>query len=932
MKRIVKVVWMAMCVVAMAFGPLFARGRMNTARAQSVDDIFYANGQKYGILIGLSQVGVLAYEDVTAQQVAAFADQQGLSLARQIEGGLFILGLPQPRDRAGIVDLARELRRVGDKIVAQAGLVAQLPQSEAPLVISDHFVAQFGDNVSQADIDKLNADNAVQIVMENPFVHNQFLLAATPGSPGDALTLANRYQEHALVSFGHPDFIRQIDLRETIPSDTLFANQWTHRNTGASGGTVDADADTSWAWDITRGSASTVIAIIDDGLEITHPDLSPNAWVNPGETAGDGLDNDGNGFIDDINGWDFSACATTPGPGCGDNNTTAGRHGTSVAGVAAARGDNSLGVTGACTTCRLMAVRASLTNVASSFVEGLALDYARTKGAAVINNSWGYPIGTPATTNVVNAANNAATLGRGGLGSVVIFAMNNPAVNDCIGATPDISSLPNVIGVSRATNQDRFNSGGFGNCMDLLAPTHGGTLWVPTTDRTTTTGYNNTNPIGGCPSVEPAPPPANARDYTLCFNGTSAAAPLVAGISGLVLTANSGLTRLQVQRMLQDTADKIQDSTGRYATNTGFSTPATGQATHGFGRVNAFEAVRVAAPGAVGGRAGVDIFLRDNRLDWGNTTGYQGQQPSNTLFEPVRGVIGHWESVDIKIDAAPFGVAPTTSAAFDAFADEAPEAGEVNRVYVRVHNRGPVAAASVTVKLHWVQFGTALPPLPADFWTAFPADSADTSQIHPLGAQTIINLGYSGASVAGGAGDGSQIVQFNFPAPEISPSLPNHYCLFAVIDSPQDRVDPLSRARLVIDDITPNDNNVTHRNVQLVNTRSVREFNRAFYMRNPLPKTAHIVLTLANPDILEQGWEIIPEGFVFGQPMTMEAGKEVLVGLKVVAPGAGQRGEVRIVQTEFNPQQEPGQATLIMGGLNLQFEPTYWAYVPVVAR
>ena len=304
--------------------------------------------------------------------------------------------------------------------------------------------------------------------------------------------------------------------------------------------------------------------------------------------------------------------------------------------------------------------------------------------------------------------------------------------------------------------------------MDVLAPSAGtntvasgrGTLWAPTTDRQGNHGYNNNNASAICPSADPTAPPANATDYTLCFNGTSYATPLTAGVVGLMLTANPNLTRGQVQQLLQDTADKIEDSAGAYATDNGFSSPATGTATHGWGRVNAAEALRVAAPVAQGGQGGVDIFLRDNRLDWGNT-----EQPSNTLFEPARGFIPHWRSEDIKVDAPPYQMPPTTGLAFENFIDETPSAvaGEVNRVYVRVRNRGPVTAGTVNVKLHWTQFGSALPALPTDFWSSFPADSSDTSQWRPLDCSgtassvcTLTNLAYSGSSVANTAADGAR--------------------------------------------------------------------------------------------------------------------------------------------------------------------------------
>src|SRR5262249_44726592 len=117
-------------------------------------------------------------------------------------------------------------------------------------------------------------------------------------------------------------------------------------------------------------------------------------------------------------------------------------------------------------------------------------------------------------------------------------------------------------------------------------------------------------------------------------------------------------------------------------------------ATHSWGRLNAFEAVRIATPVAQGGKGGVDIPVRDNRLDRGNTG-----QPSYVTFEPTRGFIGFWQSMDIKVDAPPYQT-PPTAATSDAFVDENPSAipGDINRVYVRVRNRGPVTASSVTVK------------------------------------------------------------------------------------------------------------------------------------------------------------------------------------------------------------------------------------------
>ncbi|MCP4290077.1 MAG: S8 family serine peptidase, partial [Gammaproteobacteria bacterium] len=779
---------------------------------------------------------------------------------------------------------------------------------EPVAITSDQFIVQFNPGVSQADIDTLNADNGVAIMMPNPYMQNEFLLKVTNASDVDGLKMANRYHENSLTDYAHPNFIVPLALRETIPDDPLFANQWHHQNSGASGGTVDADVDTPLAWDITLGRNTTVIAVIDDGFDMGHPDLTPNY---------------------DTGGWDFTGCDSAAATlGCGDSDPSPGDgedHGTAVAGVAAARGGNGIGVSGSCPNCRLMPLRRGN----SRWADALAFDYARTSGAHIITNSWGYALDTVAgVPNVIRAINRAANAGRGGLGSVIFFAMSNANWDDCIGGTPDISSRQNVIAISASSNFDRkVRESAFGNCMDLLAPTHrgynppfAGTLNIVTTDRQGDAGYNNSNPLSGCPSTEPGPPPANARDYTFCFRGTSSATPLVAGVAGLILSAEPDLTRLQVQRVLQDTTDKIEPGTAVYSDTTGFSSPPTGQASHGYGRVNAFEAVRVVAPVANDGKGGVDIFMRDNRLDWGNTTGYLGEQPSSVLFEPTRGFIPWYESVDIKVDSPAWGYqpAPVTSADFDAFEDEAAMSGEMNRVYVRVRNRGPAAASAVQVKLHWVFAGTGLPRLPSDFWTRFPNNSADTSRVHPLGVRNITNLTNSGSSRAGRPGDTAQIVQFDFRGPDVDPGQPNpnHFCLFAVIDSPQDPIDLMSKASLIIDHIVPNDNNITLRNIGVIDTSLTRNFEQIYFVRNPTDVPLDVVLRLRNADILQQGWTIGLDNVNFNQPFSLQPDEERLVTMKVTAPELGATGEVSIIQ-----EQAGSDPLIIMGGMTYRFAP-----------
>ena len=130
-----------------------------------------------------------------------------------------------------------------------------------------------------------------------------------------------------------------------VPNDPLFTNQWHLRNTGQTGGTVGADANVTPAWDTVRGTG-VVIGIVDDSLE-HDPDLIDNRWTNSDEIAGNGIDDDSNGNVDDVHGWDFVNGDSDP------SNNSYG-YGTAVAGVAAARGNNDIGVSGAAPNASLV--------------------------------------------------------------------------------------------------------------------------------------------------------------------------------------------------------------------------------------------------------------------------------------------------------------------------------------------------------------------------------------------------------------------------------------------------------------------------------------------------------------------------------------------------------------------------------------------------
>ena len=195
-------------------------------------------------------------------------------------------------------------------------------------------------------------------------------------------------------------FNHYVELR-SVPNDPQYNQQWQYDNNGSNGGTPDADIDAPEAWDITTGGITAdgdtiVVAIVDDGVNLNHPDLQGNLWKNYAEIPGNGIDDDGNGYIDDFNGWNSE----------GNNGTiTGGSHGTPVAGIVGAKGNNGIGVAGVNWDVKLMIIRGSSGNEATVVAAyGYALKmrklYNQTNGAegafvVATNSSFGVNNGNP---------------------------------------------------------------------------------------------------------------------------------------------------------------------------------------------------------------------------------------------------------------------------------------------------------------------------------------------------------------------------------------------------------------------------------------------------------------------------------------------------------------------------------------------------------
>jgi subtilisin family serine protease len=400
--------------------------------------------------------------------------------------------------------------------------------------------------------------------------------------PSSALAWANKLSGQRGVKYAHPNFRIPKSWRNAVPAAALsgarkvaltdpseepyFTTQWHLSNTGQGGGTPGADIHVKEAWQVTLGSEDVIVGVLDAGFEVSHPDIQAGWYVNHGEIPGNSIDDDNNGYVDDVNGWNFRTASGDITDGYVSD------HGTAVAGLVGAR-VNGRGMTGVCPRCSMLPVSLSW-EVAE---DAEAFYYAKLFGADIITNSWGYPVGTPYTDAVVEAINEVAATGRDGKGTIILFAMNNINQDDCVGDEPDISSLDSVIAVSAASDLDKKVSfSAWGACMEFLSPSYeSGRRGIGSTDLLGDKGYNTGTRPGDLPDI----------DYTNDFGGTSAATPIAAGVFGLMLSVNENLTRDEALAMVLATADKVHPDLAGYDPS-GFSLK------YGFGRINAAKALR----------------------------------------------------------------------------------------------------------------------------------------------------------------------------------------------------------------------------------------------------------------------------------------------------------------------------------------------------
>ena len=321
-------------------------------------------------------------------------------------------------------------------------------RSEKPLYGPSQIIIKFKDlSLPEAGfLQQYNLKSTKKILGRHKFANkikeriemaglNRLYLADLDSSSFNSALIA--INQDSRVEYAEPNYVVNTFLQ---PNDPYFSQLWGMHNIGQTGGTSNADIDAPEAWDI-HTSTSLVVGVIDTGIDYTHEDLADNIWSNPGEIADNGIDDDGNGFIDDVHGWDFVNNDNDP---LDDNG-----HGTHVAGIIGAKGNNGVGVAGINWTAKVAALKFLNLNNSGTIDDAIeAIGYANMMGFKITNNSWGGSGFSQALYDVISIANAA--------GNIFVVAAGHSSFNaDQNPIYPAAYQLPNIISVM-STGHNEF--------------------------------------------------------------------------------------------------------------------------------------------------------------------------------------------------------------------------------------------------------------------------------------------------------------------------------------------------------------------------------------------------------------------------------------------------------------------------------------------
>jgi subtilisin family serine protease len=488
-------------------------GNANGAYAQSNNKIYVSDGF-------LATASSSALQSLLLEEIGHYVDAQINSIDGAGDEGAIFSALVQGYKLDS--ETLQALKTENDQATITTGdetsilIEQQLVESTVGRkFVKDEIVIKFQDNVSKEAIQAVQQELGASISRIIPSLNIQ--LWKIP----DGLTVERvieQYGNDQRIQFVEPNYMENQLASGTpvsaspplTPNDPGFVSQWALNNTGQTGGTPNADINAPEAWGALQGwgwltaGGSAVVGVIDTGIDYTHPDLINNIWTNPGEIAGNSIDDDLNGYIDDVNGWDFFNNDNTP--------LDINGHGTHVSGIIAADTNNNIGIAGVThNTTKIMPLQIfnSYNSVAiptSDFNIAAAIAYSTDNGADLTNNSWG-GIGY---SNVIYSAIQAADTA----GKLFVTASGNySSNNDTTSFYPANYNLNNIISVASTDHDDQlswFSNYGL-TTVDLGAPGSNIYSTLPT---------NNVFSPGNMYGV---------------VSGTSMAAPYVSGAAALIL-------------------------------------------------------------------------------------------------------------------------------------------------------------------------------------------------------------------------------------------------------------------------------------------------------------------------------------------------------------------------------------------------------------
>ncbi len=486
------------------------------------------------------------------------------------DAGVQVYRVPVHAPGRSLVERKSALRQVGDVRFAGGVLVDSI--SKQPVLYTENLFVKFEDRIEPEACEAVLREHSLSIKEKLSYATNAYFVATAEGTGQAVFDIAEKLRARADVQYCHPELIRRRARKQ------LFPQQWHLKKTQLNGVTIDAHAHVEEAHGLSQGEGIT-IAIIDDGVDIDHPEFAGSGKVvAPRDATGQNNDPRPRDQIGS-------------GPDKGDN------HGTACSGVACANGSH--GASGVAPKARLMPIR--LQSGLGSQREADAFSWAAANGADVISCSWGPEDGdwwdandprhrerVPLPDSTRLAIENVLRTGRNGKGCVVLFAAGNG--NESVD-NDGYASNPGVVAVAACNDRGTrsvysdfgqsvwcaFPSNDIGHAPFQNPPPLTPGIW--TTDRSGSAGYN----VGKIADGD------GAGNFSNDFGGTSSACPGAAGVAALVLAINPALKWNEVKDLFRRACDRIDPQGGGY--------DASGHSDkYGFGRLNAFAAVQLARP------------------------------------------------------------------------------------------------------------------------------------------------------------------------------------------------------------------------------------------------------------------------------------------------------------------------------------------------